>query len=55
MANRKPRKNNIFDKCKSQESLIKCYQEYVLKHGPSQYVNKQYGERMSELDFLKIK
>lgn len=53
--NSKPKKNNIFSRCFTQDSLLKCYQEYVLKHGSSKEINKQYSDRMIELDYLKIK
>ena len=53
--NLKPKKNNIFRRCFTQDSLLKCYQEYVLKHGSSKEINKQYSDRMMELDYLQIK
>lgn len=46
-------KDNLFYKFKSEEELVEYYQEYVRKHGTSEYINDQFRKRMDELDLVK--
>lgn len=42
--------DNIFQNCKTIESLVKAYRDYSINNEVTRDINKQYAKRYSELD-----